>query len=118
MPRRADGPPGRDAYVNAALALYRTSPGTHGHVRKADLRLARELHDRGVPLQVVDNAIAVALCRRLVRSTPPTEPIRSLHYFLGVIDELLTGALDPTYVAYLRGCLTRHLATRESPDER
>lgn len=111
MPRRADGRPGREGYVNVVLALYRTAPGTHGHVRKADLRLAHELYDRGVPLQIIDDAIAVALCRRLVRSTSPAEPVRSLHYFMGVVDELLTGALDAGYIAYLRGRLTRHLAT-------
>jgi hypothetical protein len=111
VPRRADGRPGRATYVNALLTLYRTAPGTHGHVRKADLRLARELYDRGVSLQIVDDAIAVALCRRLVRSAPPAEPIRSLHYFMGVIDELLAGALHAGYIAYLRGRLTRHLAT-------
>jgi hypothetical protein len=112
VPRRADAPLGREDYVNAVLALYRTSPSTHGHVRKADVRLARELYDRGVCLQIVDDAIVVALCRRLARTTPPAEPIRSLHYFLGVIEELLAGALDPGYVVYLRGCLTRHLARR------
>jgi hypothetical protein len=110
--RKADGRPGREGYVNTVLALYRTAPGTHGHVRKADLRLARELYDRGVALQIVADAIAVTLCRRLVRSTPPPEPIRSLHYFVGVIDELLAGTLDPGYVAYLRSRLTRHLAQR------
>jgi hypothetical protein len=107
---RAEGKPGREAYVNAILALYRTAPGTYGHVRKADLRLAHELYDRGVALQTVDDAIAVALCRRLARTASPTEPIRSLHYFVGVVEELLSGTLDPGYVAYLRACLTRHLA--------
>jgi hypothetical protein len=110
--RRADGSPGRDAYVNAVLALYRAAPGTLGHVRKADVRLARELYDRGVRLDVLDDALAVALCRRLVRTTAPAEPIRSLHYFMGVIDELLAGRLDPGYVGYLRDRLTRHLAAR------
>jgi hypothetical protein len=110
--RKADGRPGPEAYVNAVLALYRTSPGTHGHVRKADVRLARELYDRGVGLTIVDDAIVVALCRRLARTTSPVEPIRSLHYFVGVIEELLAGTLDPGYVVYLRGCLTRHLARR------
>jgi hypothetical protein len=108
--RRADAPAGRDAYLNAVLSLYRTAPGTHGHVRKADVRLARELYHRGVALQLIDDAIAVALCRRLVRTDPPAELIRSLHYFQGVIDELLAGTLAPGYVAYLRARLTRHLA--------
>lgn len=110
MPHRAEPSLGRQAYVNAVLALYRAAPGTCGHVRKADLNLARSLHERGVALQTVDDAISVALCRRLVRSNPPTEPIRSLYYFFAVIEELLAGPLDAEYIEYLRGCLTRHLA--------
>jgi hypothetical protein len=99
----------RQTYVDAVLARYRAAPGTVGHVRKADVRLARELHDSGVRLDVVDDAITVVLCRRLLRSAPPAEPIRSLHYFVPVIDELLSGGLDRGYVEYLRGCLARHL---------
>lgn len=102
---------GRSAYVSAVLALYRAAPGTLGQVRKADLRLAADLYDRGIGLPLIQDAIAVALCRRLVRTTPPAEPIRSLHYFLGPIQELLAGALDPDYVEYLRGRLIRHLAS-------
>lgn len=109
--RRAedDSPTARTAYVEAVLAIYRAAPGVLPHTRKADVRLAGQLHDRGVSLQTVNDAMAVALCRRLVRSAPPTEPVRSLHYFLGVIEELEAGALDPDYVLYLRACLRRHL---------
>lgn len=114
MTRRAE-PAARAAYIDVVLALYRTAPGTLGHVRKADVRLARDLHDRGVGLDVIEDAITVALCRRLVHSTTPTEPIRSLHYFVGVIDEILSGALDRGYVDYLRGSLARHLARSASP---
>jgi len=102
--------PERQAYVDAVLALYRAAPGTLGQVRKADARLARELHDRGIGLDVVQDAITVALCRRLLRSAPPADPIRSLHYFVPVIDELLAGGLDSGYVDYLRDRLARHLA--------
>lgn len=107
MPHKAET---RAAYIDAVLACYRSAPGALGHVRKADARLARDLYDRGVALRVVEDALSVALCRRLVRSTPPVEPIRSLHYFLPVIDELLAGTLDPDYVVYLRDRLARHLA--------
>jgi hypothetical protein len=101
--------------VNAVLARYRSAPGALGHVRKADVRLARNLYDRGVPLHVVEDSIAVALCRRLVRAVAPTEPIRSLHYFVPVIEEILGGLLAPGYVEYLRGCLARHLARAAPP---
>lgn len=109
--RKADPRPSvaRDAYVDAVLALYRSAPGTVGHVLKADLRLAHELHRRGVGLQLVDDAIAVALCRRLVRTGPMLEPVRSLHYFLPVIDELIKSPLDQDYIQYLRAVLRRTL---------
>jgi hypothetical protein len=113
--RRAETAAARAAYVEAVLALYRSAPGTLGHVRKADVRLARGLYDRGVALRVIEDAITVALCRRLVRTAAPLEPVRSLHYFLPVIDEVLAATLEPDYVVYLRGCLARHLA-RSTPD--
>jgi hypothetical protein len=110
VPPRADAPALRAAYVEAILARYRSAPGTLGHVRKADVRLARDLYDRKVALNMVQDAITVTLSRRLVRSSAPLEPIRSLHYFLPAIDEILAGSLEPDYVAHLRACLARHVA--------
>jgi hypothetical protein len=112
--RKADQRPSltRDAYVAALLALYRSAPGTLGHVLKADLRLARELHRRGVSLQLVDDALAVALCRRLLRAGAALEPIRTLHYFQPVIDELIKSPLDQDYIQYLRAVLRRTLDTQ------
>ena len=41
----------------------------------------------------------------------PLEPIRSLHYFLPVIEELLAQAVPEFYLAYLRSKVTVHPAT-------
>jgi hypothetical protein len=112
--RKAE-PLSRSAYVEAVLRLYRNAPGLLGHVRRADLELARELHRRGVPLQLVDDAITVACCRRVIRAGPPLEHVRTLHYFLPVLAELAAGELDPDYVSYLRLALQRFLK-KNGPD--
>ena len=106
---KAEALPSRAAYVEAVLGLYRNAPGALGYVRRADVCLARDLHRRGIPLHVIEDAIAVACCRRLARCGPPLERVRTLHYFLPALDEILAGELDPDYVSYLRDTLQRFL---------
>lgn len=105
----------QERYVATVLAAYRRTPGTLGTVRPADRRLAADLHDRGVPLAVVEAALSLAAARRTTQpdGTPPLDPIRSLHYFLPVITELLERPPDPAYLAYLE----RTLASRHKPDQ-
>ena len=52
--------------------------------------------------------------RRCLRdpALQPLQPIRSLHYFLPVIEEVLRMEISPDYVRYLR----RKLAAFVSPD--
>jgi hypothetical protein len=71
-------------------------------------------NDRGVPLRVVESAFLLASLRRLVRPSdgPPLSPIRSLAYFLPVIDELLAHPAPDNYLEYLRLKL-RRLAERK-----
>jgi hypothetical protein len=64
-----------------------------------------------VPWVVVDNALVLAAARRLIRpaGSPPLAPIRSLAYFLPVIEEVLHLDVNPTYFQHLRrklACLT------------
>jgi hypothetical protein len=91
-------------YVQRVLALYRRIPGTSGLARRADRSLAASLHQRCVPLDVVDAALLTAALRRASRpaDAAPLPRIASLHYFLPVIDELLAIGLDPDYLDYLR----------------
>jgi hypothetical protein len=53
--------------------------------------VATRLYQRGVPLLAVENALVLAAARLLARpaSAPPLGTIRSLAYFLPVIDEAL-----------------------------
>ena len=97
----------RENYVRQVLDRYRRTPGTCGHVRREDRRLAAQLHRRGIPSAVVTAAFALAASRRHRREPglPPLPPIRSLHYFLPVIEELLANPLDADYLRYLKGKL-------------
>jgi hypothetical protein len=90
-------------YVDQLLDLYRRTPGTTGHVRPADRSLAACLASRGIPLGTVRDALLLAVARRTLRpdQAPPLPPIRSLHYILPILDELLADPPDPGYLHYL-----------------
>jgi hypothetical protein len=96
-------------YVRLVLEAYRTTPGTCGAVRRADRLLAAQLYERGVPAKVVENALILAAVRRLIRpaSAPPLAVVRSLAYFLPVIEEVLETSPGPDYFCYLRIKLQR-----------
>jgi hypothetical protein len=87
-------------YVERVLEGYRQTRTTAGIVRSADRRLAIQLYRQGVPIVLVEAAFALAAARRIFRrqQRPPLEPIRSLHYFLPVIDEIRKSPIDPEYI--------------------
>ena len=93
-------------YAHKLLALYLAHP--HTARRKAsthDRRIADQLLQQGVPLETIEAAFLLATVRRRFRSEPdrpPLPPIRSLAYFLPVLEEILLDPLDPGYVEYLR----------------
>lgn len=91
-------------YVRRLLEAYRATPGTCGAVRRPDRLLAAQLHQRGVPLEAVENALTLAAARRLARPTdaPPLGVIRSLAYFSPVIEEVLHLQVGPEYFRHLR----------------
>ena len=96
-------------YVRRLLEAYRKTPGTCGAVRRADRLLAARLHERGVPLEAVENALILAAARRLVRpaGAPPLGTVRSLAYFLPVVEEVLQIQVGPDYFRYLHSKLQR-----------
>lgn len=105
---------GRQDYIHQVLEAYRKTPGTTGAIRRPDRMLAAQLHQRGVPLEAIENALVLAASRRLVRPTdaPPLGTIRSLAYFLPVIEEVLNLRISPDYFRYLRYKLQRHQPAR------
>ncbi len=99
-----DGVDSQAEYVRRVLDAYRAAPGTTGTVRRPDRLTAAELYRRGVSATVVENAFVLAATRRLCRppGAMPLGAIRSLAYFLPVIDEILEGHISPDYFHYLR----------------
>ena len=105
------------AYVAAVLALYLDLPDTPLRPSPLDQSLARKLHDQAVPLPLVESALLLATLRRLARPSelPPLPRIRSLSYFLPVIEELQQQPLPEGYLDYLRLKL-RRLSLASRPD--
>jgi hypothetical protein len=105
---------GQEEYIRQVLEAYRKTPGTMGTVRRADRILAAQLYQRGLSVKVIENALVLAATRRLIRpaDAPPLGTIRSLAYFLPVIEEVLELRVSPDYFDYLRHKLTRVLSTR------
>ena len=101
---------GREEYVQKLLDAYRTTPGTTGSIRQPDRVLAAQLHQQGVPLRAVENALVLAVARRLQHSpeAPPLGTIRSLAYFVPVMEEVLEGKVGQDYFNYLRYRLARY----------
>lgn len=119
---------GVDHYIDQVLRLYAELPAVEGRVRTEDRRIAEQLWRERVPLRLVLEAILFGAARkrtsvqgREAEGLPVTgeASIRSLRYFLPVIEELrqdpkrspeLFGGeplpewegLEPGYVQYLR----------------
>jgi hypothetical protein len=91
-------------YVAAVLNLYLQLPETPFKANSNDRQTAVALHARGVTLFAVESALMLGSVRRLGRSPdmPPLSPIRSLAYFLPVIQELLDNPIPEDYLGYLR----------------
>ena len=67
-----------------------------------------------MPLAAVENALVLAAARRLIRSAdaPPLGTIRSLAYFLPVIDEVRSLPVNPVYFRYLGHKIEQTTETR------
>lgn len=107
--RRVAGPchEAERRYVQAVLERYLWLPVTPMQSGRQDRRCARALYARRIPLGVVEAALLLAAVRRTFRPESATalSPIRGLHYFLPVIDEILAQPPAPGYVEYLVGKL-------------
>jgi hypothetical protein len=95
-------------YVRTLLDLYCGLP--HTAVRRPtpqDRRIAANLFERGVPFYLAEMALLLTVGRRSTRppELTPLPPIRSLAYFLPVLEELQLEPPDPDYLDYLRARL-------------
>ncbi len=100
---------GREDYVRKVLEVYRKTPGTCGKPRRPDRLLALQLYQRGIPVKKVEDALVLAAVRRMIRpaDAPPLAIVRSLAYFLPVIEEVLETEVGEEYFQYARQKLQR-----------
>jgi hypothetical protein len=91
-------------FVRQVLNAYRHTPTTAGRINRPDRLLAVKLYRRGISLTVVENALVLGALRRLYRDPEaPTLPlVRSLHYFVPIIEEVLALNISTQYFEYLR----------------
>lgn len=93
-----------DTAPEKLLALYLSLPQTPSRLSRHDRKLARQLIERKTPPELIEAAMLLAIARRSLRdpSLPPLGSIRSFHYFLPVIEEVLSTGVSSDYVHYLR----------------
>ncbi|MDA1258745.1 MAG: hypothetical protein O3C10_13040 [Chloroflexi bacterium] len=93
-----------ETYSRRVLDLYSRLPDTPPGPRRADRKLVIQLHVRSVDIVTIESALLLATARRLCRppDRPPLPPVRSLAYYLPVLDELLQHPLPNGYTDYLR----------------
>lgn len=105
------------AYVAVVLMLYVDLPETPLKPSARDRWLAGQLHEQGIPVELVESALLLASLRRLARPAdlPRLPPIRSLAYFQPVITELQQQPLPSGYLDYLRSKL--HKLVESLPTE-
>ena len=106
----------RQAYVDAVVTNYVRLPGTPLRASRQDRHFARLLYEQRVPLRVVYAAFVLATTRREVRSDslPRLPAIRTLRFFQGAIDEVLSAGLDPAYVHYLAARIKPLVADKDA----
>jgi hypothetical protein len=104
----------QEEFIRQVLEAYRKTPGTMGTVRRPDRVVALQLYQRGISVSVIENAFVLAATRRLMRpaDAPPLGTIRSLAYFLPIVEEVLELRVSPDYFQYLRHKLERITSTR------
>jgi hypothetical protein len=107
--------PDLGVYRKTLLDLYLRLPDTPRRISRFDLRLVRDLWEREISLTMVEMAFLLASARRANRPADalPLGPIRSLAYFLPVIEELRQTPLQhaDAYLAYLRTKVSLGLLT-------
>ena len=91
-------------FVAEVLRCYRLLPHTPVRSSRNDRRIASQLFDLQVPLDAVKAAFVLAISRRTFRADDalPLEPIRSLAYFLPIVNEVQRDDFEPAYVELLK----------------
>ncbi len=91
-------------YVGTILDLYLRLPETPSRSNRLDRQLALKWFEQEIPSTTVETALLLASARRLARNQKAglLGPIRSLHYFLPVLEEVRRTPPPDSYLPYLR----------------
>ena len=117
-PARKQGPAEREgpgtageasAYVAEVRRLFRQPACVQGRFGTADERLAADWQRAGVALETVRRAILLGSVRKSMSmlDRPGGEPVRSLRYFAGLLEEVRTESFPPSYWRHVEFSLRR-----------
>ncbi len=103
-------------YVKAVLDTYVSLPDTPIRTRRDDRYLAITWYRQGIMLFQAIAAMMLATERRTFREPDalPLEPIRSLRYFVAIVEEIQHLGIDESYLRYLQQRLGSVLGTNAS----
>lgn len=111
----------RASYLKQLLTRYCGLPGTAARRPSPyDRRLAQQLFDRGIDLDAIEAAFLLAIARRSCRdpNAPPLPAIRSLAYFLPIVEEVRGQKSDSEYLLYLRAKVDLSVQISTDPQDR
>lgn len=94
----------KNEYINRLLQLYLQQPDTPNRFSRYDRKLAEHLFNESVSLDQMKAAFLMGSARRAARKPNafPLGPIRSLHYFLPILEEIKRNQLSEDYLYYLK----------------
>jgi len=95
---------GGESYVDSVRKLFMALGCTSWRFGPSEERLAGDFERKGIPLQVIEDAMLVGACRKYVSwlNNGPSAPIASLHYFEAIIEEVLARPFPPGYREHMR----------------
>lgn len=108
----------QEDYVGVVLDTYVSLPDTPNRTRRDDRYLATTWYRQGITLFQVKAAMLMATVRRTFREPNAwsLEPIRSLRYFVPLIEEIQRSDIDESYLRYLQQKLSSVLEEKISSD--
>jgi hypothetical protein len=94
----------RQAYIDAVRESFLALGCVTGKFGPADVRLAEDLQRRAIPLAVVRQALLFGACRKYSSwlDNGESAPVKSLHYFKEVIEEVQRQPFPAGYEGYLQ----------------
>lgn len=90
-------------YIDEVLRLYVRLSDTPDRARSRDRELAAQLQRQQIPLELIRAALLLGAARRATRHplSPLLPSIRSLHYFMPLLEEIRSNPPDSSYISYL-----------------